>query len=105
MRYDYSRPAKERVVSVSVGGRPLDYARSYRVATVDFLASGGDGYAGLSKGELAAGTWPASAREVVAAYLGKARPFPKPAGGRVESLGAVRQPGNRAPLRKKFRVR
>jgi len=33
-----------RVVSVTVGGEPLDEARTYTVATNDFMATGGDGY-------------------------------------------------------------
>jgi 2',3'-cyclic-nucleotide 2'-phosphodiesterase (5'-nucleotidase family) len=39
------RPAGERVVSVLVGGTPLDDAGTYTLATNDFLANGGDGYA------------------------------------------------------------
>jgi 5'-nucleotidase/UDP-sugar diphosphatase len=33
-----------RVQAVTVGGEPLDEARTYTVATNDFLANGGDGY-------------------------------------------------------------
>ena len=40
-----SRPAGSRVLSIKVGGAPLDPRRSYRVATNDFMARGGDGYA------------------------------------------------------------
>lgn len=46
--YDPKRPAGQRVVSISVGGQPLDPARTYRLAVNDFLASGGDGYAVLT---------------------------------------------------------
>jgi 2',3'-cyclic-nucleotide 2'-phosphodiesterase (5'-nucleotidase family) len=42
-RFDMSRPAGERVVEVTAGGEPLDPARLYRVVTIDYLASGGDG--------------------------------------------------------------
>ncbi|MCA8906939.1 MAG: 5'-nucleotidase C-terminal domain-containing protein [Rhodospirillaceae bacterium] len=48
--YDPTRPAGARVVSVTVGGAPLDPAATYRVATNDFLARGGDGYAALTHG-------------------------------------------------------
>ncbi len=41
--YDLSRPAGSRIVSVSVGGAPLDDARQYTVAYTDFMATGGDG--------------------------------------------------------------
>ncbi|WP_421726283.1 bifunctional metallophosphatase/5'-nucleotidase [Bauldia sp.] len=42
---NYGRPAGERVLSVMVDGAPLDDAATYTVATNDFLANGGDGYA------------------------------------------------------------
>jgi 5'-nucleotidase/UDP-sugar diphosphatase len=42
--YDLARPAGRRLVSVSVGGLPLDDARVYRVATNSFVAEGGDLY-------------------------------------------------------------
>lgn len=46
MRYvfDPRRPAGERIVSVEVGGAPLDESRTYVLATHDFLAAGGNGY-------------------------------------------------------------
>ena len=37
-------PPGSRVVSIRVGDAPLDDERTYRVATNDFLARGGDGY-------------------------------------------------------------
>jgi len=42
--YSRSAPAGSRVKDVTVGGRPLDPQKGYLVATVDFLAAGGDGY-------------------------------------------------------------
>lgn len=47
-RFDASRPAGDRVVGIAVGGEPLDPGRTYRLATNDFLARGGDGYAMLA---------------------------------------------------------
>jgi len=46
LTFTYSRraPAGSRVKDVTVGGRPLDPQKGYLVATVDFLAAGGDGY-------------------------------------------------------------
>jgi 2',3'-cyclic-nucleotide 2'-phosphodiesterase (5'-nucleotidase family) len=41
---DPSQPAGSRVLSMKVGNQPLDEARTYRVATNDFMARGGDGY-------------------------------------------------------------
>jgi 2',3'-cyclic-nucleotide 2'-phosphodiesterase (5'-nucleotidase family) len=48
--YDPAAPAGERIVSVTVGGNPLDTARSYKVAANDFIVAGGDGYSMLSNG-------------------------------------------------------
>jgi 2',3'-cyclic-nucleotide 2'-phosphodiesterase (5'-nucleotidase family) len=42
--YSPKRPAGSRITSISIGGKPLDPARQYVVATNDFLAAGGDGY-------------------------------------------------------------
>ena len=48
--FDTSKAPGERVVEVSVGGAPLDPAAKYRVATNDYMAGGGDGYAVLTNG-------------------------------------------------------
>ena len=37
------------MAEVEVGGAPLDPAKVYTVATNDYLAGGGDGYAALAK--------------------------------------------------------
>jgi 5'-nucleotidase / UDP-sugar diphosphatase len=50
--YDPKAPAGQRVTQVTVGNRPLDPARSYKVATNDFMANGGDGYAALTRGKV-----------------------------------------------------
>ena len=42
---DLKRPAGSRVTAIRVGNGPLDDKKTYRVATNDFLARGGDGYA------------------------------------------------------------
>ncbi|MGA7990138.1 MAG: 5'-nucleotidase C-terminal domain-containing protein [Thermoanaerobaculia bacterium] len=42
--YDLGHPIGSRLLSADVGGRPLDDARPYRVATNSFLAQGGDLY-------------------------------------------------------------
>jgi len=48
--YDLSRPAGERVTSITLGGRPLDPAARYRVTVNNFLASGGDGFSVFNQG-------------------------------------------------------
>ena len=49
--YDPSKPPGSRIVEVKVGGQPLDLGRIYRVATNEYVQSGGDGYAALSRGK------------------------------------------------------
>lgn len=41
---DTAKPAGARVSDVAVNGEPLDMDRTYKVATNDFMARGGDGY-------------------------------------------------------------
>jgi 5'-nucleotidase len=46
--FDRSKPAGQRVVAMTLDGRPVDPAATYRVTVNNFLASGGDGFAGLA---------------------------------------------------------
>ena len=43
--YEAVRPKGSQIIAIQVGGKPLDPKRTYRLATIDFLADGGDGYA------------------------------------------------------------
>ncbi|MBX3175113.1 MAG: bifunctional metallophosphatase/5'-nucleotidase [Gemmatimonadaceae bacterium] len=52
LRYDPKRPVGARVLSVSVGGAPLERERRYTVTTNSFLAEGGDGYRGFLDGRV-----------------------------------------------------
>lgn len=49
MVYAPKRPAGKRVLSVKIGGKPLDPKSLYTLATNDFLADGGDGYTMLAR--------------------------------------------------------
>lgn len=51
VHYDPKAPAGHRVVAVTVGGKPLDPAATYKVATNDYMASGGDGYTMFAAGK------------------------------------------------------
>jgi len=42
--FDPKQPMRKRILSLEVAGKPLDPARVYRVAVLDFLARGGDDY-------------------------------------------------------------
>lgn len=52
MVYDPKLPSGSRVTEVKVGGKPLDPAATYKVATNDYMLSGGDGYAALTRGKV-----------------------------------------------------
>jgi 5'-nucleotidase/UDP-sugar diphosphatase len=47
IRADLTRPNGDRVVSLLVGGAPVEPDKLYKLATNDYLARGGDGYASL----------------------------------------------------------
>ena len=65
---DPKRPAGSRIVSIKVGDAPLDEGKTYRVATNDFLARGGDGYTAFrdAKAVLPPDDSPLLANEVMA---------------------------------------
>ncbi len=42
--FDSNRPAGSRLVTVTLGGRPLEPQARYTLATFDFIMGGGDGY-------------------------------------------------------------
>ena len=49
VRYDPSKPVRQRVVAIeTAGGAPLDLGRTYVLGTLDFLQTGGDGLAMLN---------------------------------------------------------
>jgi len=43
LKYDASKEAGSRIVSVTIGGKDLDRSASYTLATFDFITTGGDG--------------------------------------------------------------
>jgi len=49
--YDPKAPAGRRVVEIRIGGQPLDPDKTYKVATNEYVAAGGDGYDVLKKGK------------------------------------------------------
>lgn len=48
---DLMRPVGQRVDNIMIGGKPLDPAASYTLATNDYMAGGGDGYVALEAGK------------------------------------------------------
>jgi 5'-nucleotidase/UDP-sugar diphosphatase len=55
LRADLSQPVGARVLSVEIGGKPVEETATYRLATSDFLARGGDGYSALAGAEVLVG--------------------------------------------------
>ncbi len=84
-QYHRAKPAHERLVSATVGGAPLDDAKIYSVATLDFLVAGGDGYDEFA----AAASEPAGmlARDALRACAEKQKTISPPASGRLKDLG------------------
>jgi 2',3'-cyclic-nucleotide 2'-phosphodiesterase (5'-nucleotidase family) len=50
LTYDPKAPKGKRVVSAQIGGKDVDPGNTYTVATNDYMAGGGDGYAALTRG-------------------------------------------------------
>lgn len=48
--YDRSRPVGDRIVAMTLGGKPIDPAGRYRVTVSNFLANGGDTFTGFTAG-------------------------------------------------------
>lgn len=49
--YNPQQPAGSRVIEATINNTPIDPAVSYRLATVDYLFKGGDGYVSLAQGK------------------------------------------------------
>lgn len=75
-------PAGARLVSASVGGAPLDDAREYTVATLDFIVNGGDGYDAFARA-LSREDTGVLARDALRACAEKQKTLAVPAGGRI----------------------
>jgi len=54
--FDPKAESGKRIRAVTIGGQKLAPDASYRVATSDYLAGGGDGYAALTRGKILSDT-------------------------------------------------
>ncbi|GJE15784.1 bifunctional metallophosphatase/5'-nucleotidase [Methylobacterium marchantiae] len=81
---DPAAGAGHRILSILVDGRPLDEARSYTVASNNFLYDGGNGYGILADGRTLIGATDGKlvANEVMA-YIGRHDPLSVPDDGRI----------------------
>ena len=86
--YDPTAPAGSRVVSVTIGGEDLDKDKVYKVATNDYMLSGGDGYGALGGGKILvnAGNGNLMANDVMAYIEAKGTVSPE-IEGRVKKVG------------------
>jgi len=80
--YRFANPAGQRVLSATVGGQPLDTARVYHVATIDYLLLGGDGHSEFAKGTNV--IYGDIEVDVVAAYLTAHSPVDPRVEGRIQ---------------------
>jgi 2',3'-cyclic-nucleotide 2'-phosphodiesterase (5'-nucleotidase family) len=72
VQYDMTRPVGSRITNVHVSGMALEPGKTYRVASNDFLAAGGDQYSTFKDGKNV--VYGSTLREIVAAYLTRHSP-------------------------------
>jgi 5'-nucleotidase / UDP-sugar diphosphatase len=89
-KIDDTKPAGERVHSVTIQGKPLDLNKTYSMATNDFLAAGGDNYE-MFKGLTHTGDYPALDEAVISFIKGKGKMSPATE-GRIAVAPFVEQP-------------
>ena len=71
MTYSFnpSKPVGHRVDEIRIGGKPLDEEKTYKIASLDFLFAGGDGYDMLKEAEVIVKYQ--TAEEIMSEYMGK----------------------------------
>ncbi|MCL0107251.1 5'-nucleotidase C-terminal domain-containing protein [Thermodesulfovibrionales bacterium] len=84
--FDPARPSGDRIVEVTIGGKPLDLERTYVVATNCFLAAGGDKFTMLKDAEVVLETGD-FLRDAVAAYIRERRTICPEVEGRIRAVG------------------
>lgn len=90
VRVDPEAPEGTRITLLAPSGAPLDPARTYRVATSDFLARGGDGYAALAAAPRE--VLDLSVRDLVISRFERAGAAAAEGPGRLENLSLIRRP-------------
>ncbi|MGH7162432.1 MAG: 5'-nucleotidase C-terminal domain-containing protein, partial [Planctomycetota bacterium] len=84
-----SAGASLRLRAIRVAGAPLEDAKTYRVATNSFLATGGDGYSAFSRGKRRDGS-DRFLRDLLAEDLKARSPLAPPAGERLRVVAPAR---------------
>ena len=81
IQYDLSEPVGSRVKEVYIGTSPLDPNKAYTIATVDFLAVGGDKFSTFKQGKNI--VYGMALRDVFVSYLKKHSPVSPMIEGRI----------------------
>lgn len=93
VKADVTRAPGKRVVGVTVNGKPLNSSRKYRLATNDYLANGGDGYAAFKSAKVLVGDTEADLiANIVMAYIRAKGTVAPVLEGRIV-VGRARPPG------------
>ncbi len=83
--YDCSKPQGSRLSNILIQGKPIDLQKIYRVQTIDYLATGGDGQVGFTRGTNIAYGDPVI--DVVTDYVLKHSPVNPKVEGRIVEAG------------------
>jgi len=83
--FDPNKSPGNRIVSVTVGGEPLNLTKTYKVATNCFMAAGGDGYTMLKEAKEANGMLDTGEfmRDAVVEYINENSPVAPQVEGRI----------------------
>jgi 2',3'-cyclic-nucleotide 2'-phosphodiesterase (5'-nucleotidase family) len=84
IKYDSSKPDNEQIIEILVNNNPIQDEENYRIATVDFLAAGGDGYDEFKKGENLQNVM--FARDAIIKYFQEYSPVTATIEGRLENI-------------------
>jgi 5'-nucleotidase/UDP-sugar diphosphatase len=79
--FDYGKPVGSRLLSATIGGKPIDPARVYRINTIDYLATGGDGQTTFTQSKIV--TLGDRVADVVAEYIKSHSPVDPKVEGRI----------------------
>ncbi|MDP3045866.1 MAG: 5'-nucleotidase C-terminal domain-containing protein, partial [Chloroflexota bacterium] len=79
--FDYGKAPGSRLLSATIGGKPIDPARVYRINTIDYLATGGDGQTTFTQGKIV--TLGDRVADVVADYIKTHSPVNPKVEGRI----------------------
>jgi len=85
MTYDKTKPINHRVISVTVGGNPLDTLLNYRVVTNSYLAAGFGEYGVFQKGENIEDSY-LPLRDIIVEYIKKHSSVDAEVEGRIVSI-------------------